>query len=194
MATTETNQVRFGLSNVHYAIWDSAKGDYGTPVAVKGAVNLSLDPEGDTSTFYADNGPYYTTDKNAGYTGTLEIASANKQMLQDLLGYELDDNGALVEFIDGKPAEFALLYEIDGDPNKQRGVLYSVKLSRPSTEHATTEDTADPATVSFDYTAIGKEFEFKGEKRMAVKSSAESGDAAYANWMTAVHSPAKASA
>lgn len=188
------NQVKFGLSNVHYALWDDAKSKYSTPVAVKGAVNLSMDPEGDSNTFFADNGPFWTSSTNGGYTGSLEIAASEKQMLVDLLGYELDDNGKLVEFTDSDPKEFALLFEVDGDPKRTRLAMYSVKLSRPSGEHSTTEDTKEPETETFDFTAIAREFDWNGEKRKAVSARCETGDADYDAFMNEVKLPTKASA
>ena len=45
------NKVKYGLKNVHYAIFNSSTNTYGTPVAVPGAVNLSLSPEGESNTF-----------------------------------------------------------------------------------------------------------------------------------------------
>lgn len=186
-------KVRFGLSNVHYALYDSAKGEYKDPVAFPGAVNLSIDAEGDTSTFYADNTSYYVTSTNSGYSLTLEMAAANDQVYQDLLGWELDDNGVLFEPTDADPADFALLYEVNGDPTKQRGALYSVKLTRPSSEYATTEDSAEPSTVSFEGSAIGRIFTIGGQSRSVVKASCESTADGYTEFMNKVHVPAKAS-
>lgn len=144
---TSSNKVQFGLSNAHYAVYDESTGKYGTPVAIKGSVSLSLDAEGDSTKFYADNIAYFSTSKNDGYTGSLEIAYVEKQLQIDLLGNE-DDNGLLLEFSDSTAKSFALLFEIDGNINKQRTVLYNCTLSRPSTEADTTENTVEPKTSS----------------------------------------------
>ena len=172
MAATAPNKVMFGLSNAHYAVYDATEGTYSTPVPIKGSVSLSLDTEGDSSSFHADNVVYYTTNKNGGYSGSFEIAYAEHQMLEDLLGYE-DDSGLLLEFADVQPAQFALLFEIDGNVNKQRFVLYNCTLARPSTEANTTEDTVEPSTQSLDITAIPISMQYKGETRNVVKGMIE---------------------
>lgn len=63
MPTNKANKVKFGLKNVHYAMLteEGEEVTYGTPVRIPGAVNLSMDAQGDTSTFYADDMAYYVT-------------------------------------------------------------------------------------------------------------------------------------
>ena len=50
------NKVRFGLKNVYYAVLtestDGTANTYATPVAVPGAVSLTLDSNGTDGTFY----------------------------------------------------------------------------------------------------------------------------------------------
>ena len=170
--TVAANKVQYGLSNCYYAVYDPTAGTYATPIRMKGAVSLSLDMEGDSSTFYADNSAYVTSNVNGGYTGTLELAYVEHKVLVDLLGYE-DDSGLKLEFSDAKPAQFALLFEVDGNINKQGFILYNCTLSRPSTENNTTEDTVEPTTASLDLTAIGMELTYKGVTRNVVKGVIE---------------------
>ena len=82
------NKVKFGLSNVHIAKITEAEGaiTYGTPFAMPGAVSLSVDPEGETTPFYADNIKYYIATSNQGYTGDLEIAMTPDEFLIQILG------------------------------------------------------------------------------------------------------------
>ncbi len=95
------NKVKFGLKNCHYAKAtldpDTNAVTFGTPVAIPGAVNLSLDPEGDTEPFYADDMVYYTTVANNGYSGDLEIALIPDSFRKDILKETEDTNGVLVE-------------------------------------------------------------------------------------------------
>ena len=71
------NKVKYGIQDLYYAkATDDGNGvlTYATPVALKGAVSISLDASGDTNTFYADNIAYFTTSANNGYEGDLEVA------------------------------------------------------------------------------------------------------------------------
>ena len=70
----EENKVRFGLSNVHVGTVTLSDGtpSFSIPKKYPGAVNLTMDAEGETNTFYADNTAYYVTNTNNGYTGELE--------------------------------------------------------------------------------------------------------------------------
>ena len=73
--SAKKNKVKFNICNVHYAlITVDEDGDvtFGTPVAMPGAVSLSLEPNGEPSNFYADGYAYYTISNNMGYEGDLE--------------------------------------------------------------------------------------------------------------------------
>ena len=58
------NKVKFGLSNVHIApiTYSGSTVTYGTIFDLKGAVNLSLDPAGESADFYADNTKYFSNE------------------------------------------------------------------------------------------------------------------------------------
>ena len=49
------NKVKFNICNVHYALItvdEDGEVTFGTPVAMPGAVSLSLEPNGEPSNFY----------------------------------------------------------------------------------------------------------------------------------------------
>ena len=151
------NKVKFGLKNCHYAkaTLDPATNavTFGTPVAIPGAVNLSLDPEGDTEPFYADDMVYYTTVANNGYSGDLEIALIPESFRKDILKETEDANGVLVEDSTVEPEHFALLFEFSGDKKKIRHCMYYCTAARPTIEGKTNEDSKEVQTESLEITA-----------------------------------------
>lgn len=158
--TTNQSRVIYGLTNVHYAMWDDATSTYATPKRIYGAVSLSTSPEGDSSTFYADNTPYFVVNTNAGWTGDLEVAAAEQDFLAEALGWTKDSNGMLIETTDAKPKTFALMFEVESNTKDIRTVFYNCTLTRPETEANTTTDTTDPDTQTMSITMIARNFEF----------------------------------
>ncbi len=150
-----SNKIKFGLKNVHYAVVTETDGEitYDTPKPIRGAVNLTLDAAGESVQFYADDSVYYEENINDGYTGSLEMALIPDDFRVDVLGDELDANGALIENKDAKAKHFALLFEFDGDKEKTRHVLYYVLASRPNVSGSTKTNTKEPQTETMNITA-----------------------------------------
>ncbi|MBQ6318198.1 MAG: phage tail protein [Lachnospiraceae bacterium] len=144
------DKVKFGLKNVHIFPIKTVSKD-GVPefdegFAVPGAVNLSLNKDGDTKPFFADNIKYYVTVSNNGYEGDLEIAVIPDTFRIKILKYEKDNNGVLIEDSSKEPTPFAMTYEEDGDQTGTKFCLYNGTATRPSLTHATTQETKDPST------------------------------------------------
>lgn len=178
------NKVNFGLENVYYAkATDDGTGTltYGTPVAIKGAVDLNLDQSGDMTPWYADNGIFFTSVANNGYTGTIEVANLPDSFYIDIMGEQTDTDGAIYETADTEPAEFALLYEVKGDAEKIRRVFYRCKAQRPADTAHTTEASTTPNTVTLNITAMPV------ISNNVVKARCRETDTCYATWFTAVH-------
>ena len=119
---------------------------YAEPKHVPGAVNLSVDPEGDDTEFYADNTKYFTYSTNNGYTGDLELADVPDEIKAEMLGMTIDNDGMLVESANDDKKEFALLFEVKGDEKDRRMVYYRCKANRPSQENSTNESGVTPVT------------------------------------------------
>lgn len=183
----DSNKVKFGLKNVYYAVLTETAGaiTYGTPVAIKGAVNLSLDAQGDETNFFADDTKYYNVTANAGYSGTLELAKIPDQFKKDVLGYVEDTNNVLFEDAEAEPKRFALLFEFSGDANRTRHVVYDVTCSRPSVGSQTITESKEPVTETLNITASPLPIDASG-KRLVKAKSAE-GDAQYSGWFSAVY-------
>lgn len=186
------NKVRYGLEKAYYAILDPDTGTYSTPKPLKGAVSLTLSPEGDSSNFFADNCPYVTFTTNSGYTGSLEIAALEDDAAVDLLNEKKDKIGGIYETADANPAQFCLMFEVKGNVCDQRFALYNCTVSRPEQNANTTTDSTDPDTVTLNFTAIPLEMEIGSETVKVTKYSLEKTDASAATfeaWYTDVVKP-----
>lgn len=149
------NKVRYGLSNVHVAkLTEGQNGyTYGIPKALPGAVNMSMDAEGDQANFYADNRAYHVVTTNNGYSGSLEVALLPDWFLEEHLGYVKDIKGNLVEDAAQQTKPFALLFQFEGDVKATKHCIYNVNPSRPSMEGKTNEESTEVQTEEMEFIA-----------------------------------------
>ena len=178
------NKIKYGLKNVHYAVITESNGivSYGTPKPIPGAVNLSLSPAGEKVEFYADDLLYFGANTNQGYEGTLEIALIPDSFRADVMGEEIDENGAYIENSSIIPKNFALLFEFAGDINAVRHALYNVNAARPDVKGSTKTKNIEPQTETVNITAS------PAIDTYDVKASLPySTDPAYTNFFTAVY-------
>lgn len=132
---------------MHYAKKNTQEGQrFETPVAIPGAVSITLEQQGELTPFWADGVKYYVSASNGGYEGDLEVALIPDKFREDILGEEADANGVLMENVNTETAEFALGFQVDGDTNPTLFWFYSCTATRPSIEATTTEDTKEPNT------------------------------------------------
>lgn len=118
--SNKKNKVKFNICNVHYAPITAAEDgtvSFAAPVAMPGAVSISMDPTGEPESFRTD-----------------------------ILKEETDANQVLVENANSETGSFALLFEFDGDIRKIRHVLYNCSASRPSIESKTNEEDKEVQT------------------------------------------------
>lgn len=185
------NKVKYGLKNVHYAVAtiDEATNTatYGTPKPWAGAVNLSLDAEGNTTKFRADNIDYWVGQSNNGYSGDFESALIPDSFREDVLGEVTDGNGIKVEDAGAKTVPFALMFQFEGDANATRHVLYNCTATRPSVSGQTTEEETEPQTEKLTLTAVA--IHDATLDKDIVKARCGESDSAYSTWFNAVYQP-----
>ena len=185
------NKVRYGLKNCYYAkatFDEDGNVTYDTPKRLPGAVSLSLDPEGESENFYADDIVYVVLNNNAGYEGDLELALIPEEFLKDILHEEEDENGVLLENANNTFERFALLFEFTGDQHAIRHVFYCCSASRPSQEGDTKEDEKEVKTEELSIIASALASGY-----VKAKSSANTSKAVYDAWYDAVYMPPAAS-
>ena len=191
--TKKQNKVKFGLNNVYYAkILDwtesSTTGEknpvYGNLIRIPGAVSLSIDANGETENFYADNTVYYVINNNSGYEGDLEIALMETIFAVDILGEKIDNNGLQVENTNAEFSEFALLWEFDGDQHHIRHVAYRCAASRPGINGNTTEDSKTPETDKISLKMLSLP-----NGVVKAKTTVSTDETVYNEWFSSVHMP-----
>lgn len=186
------NKVKFNICNVHYApitIGTDGAVTFATPVAMPGAVSLSLDPNGEPESFYADGIEYYTINNNMGYDGDLELAMIPESFRTDVLKEAADCNKVLVEDANSETGAFALLFEFDGDVKKIRHVLYNCSASRPKIESKTNEESREVQTETLSIKARPLSSGY-----VKAKTGDNTTDAVYTAWYDAVYQPNAAAA
>ena len=182
------NKVKFNLKNAHYAMLSIAADgtvSYGTPVALPGAVSISLDANGEPENFYADGVAYYVINNNMGYDGDLELAIIPGSFRVDALNETLDDNNVLVENANTELNSFALLFEFDGDVRHIRHVLYNCSASRPGIEGQTNEESRQVQTETLTIKATPL-----ASGVVKAKTGDTTDSSTYNNWYNAVYMPA----
>ena len=185
--SAKKNKVKFNICNVHYALItvdEDGEVTFGTPVAMPGAVSLSLEPNGEPSNFYADGYAYYTISNNMGYEGDLELAMVPESFRTDVLKESLDDNSVLVESANVETANFSLLFEFDGDVKKIRHVLYNCSAARPNIESATNEEEIEVQTETLAITAAPL-----ANGYVKARTGDSTTDTVYTSWYTSVYMP-----
>lgn len=186
------NKVTFGLDKVHIAFMDESAPSqpaWSTPIPIPGAVRWTPETVGDSSTFYADNMAYFAITANNGYTGELEMALVPDSVLAELLGWEIDNNGALIELANGIPKKFALLGQIQGDAKNRRFVYYDCQASRPAKERTTKGESIEVATDVLNLTVSPMEIEGKTVVKGDLELS-ETNATAFNSFFTQVYTPA----
>ncbi|MFE1630744.1 major tail protein [Brevibacillus reuszeri] len=190
------NKVTFGLEKVHIAFVDESAQDkpaWKAPIPIPGAVRWTPEAQGESSTFYADNTAYFVISSNNGYTGELEMALVPDTVLAEMLGWQIDSNGMLVEVSDAVPKKFALLGQVQGDQKNRRFVYYDCQASRPAKERKTKAESVEVTTevlnLSVSPIDIGGKMLVKGDLELN-----DTNATAYDSFFTSVYKPSFAPA
>lgn len=195
------NKVRFGLKNFNVApltfTTDASHPmakipSFGTYTHIPGAVSIAINPEGETTQFYADDTKYYVSALNNGYSGTVELAYLRNEDYVLLWG-DTDNSGTLVETADvGEQKHFAMAFEFMNDQARTRHVIYDVTFERAAINSSTTTDTKEPQTTTLNFTAVPLPAGLTGTGGTAVRASrtdqgtAGSPDTVYNGWFDSV--------
>lgn len=178
-------KVKFGLSNVHIFPIESTDEDgkptYGTSFRLPGAVSITVEPAGNSTTFHGDNGVYFQTGSNSGYTGSLEVALVTDEWREKILGQTKDANGVMIEKSTDRSTEFAMTYQVENDVSNSKRIFYRCSATRPGDSNQTVTDTVTVQTEEFDFAAMPR------INDGAVKATSPGTAEAEATWNTTVY-------
>lgn len=183
-------KVKYGLKNVHYSIvtettnanTGAVTSSYSAVKAWPGAVNISMDAQGDDTIFYADDGAYFTLGNNNGYSGNFESALIPEDVYTSVFGQTKDANGVVSESKDDVKKYIALMFEFTLDASGRRYILYRCSLTRPSLTSATKGQTVEVQTEPVTITATPRPDDGK------IRDYVDKGSAAYSGWYSSVYS------
>ena len=189
---------RIGCDNLVYAKMtteDTATTPptYGEVVKAPGVMSININPNGSQETLFADDGPMET----ASTLGKIEVEIQKNELTpqnkSDLLGHEIDENGAVVYGDSDVPPYVAIGFRTLKSNGKYRYVwLYKGKFTEPEDTNETKGDginfQADTINGQFTklfypYTVNGKsirpwKYELDGDNE-------EASEAVMASWFNA---------
>ena len=142
---------KIGLDQVHIArvLSDDENGIvYDTPIALKGAVNATVNPNSDVATDYADNGVFFVTNNRGNTEMNLELINVDPDTLALMLG-QTKSAGITVETPLDQSPYFAVGFRVwiagekDGNKRYQYFWYAKGKFSVPETGGTTKKDSIE---------------------------------------------------
>ena len=142
---------KIGLDEVHIArvLSDDANGIvYDTPIALKGAVNASVNPNSDVATDYGDNGVFFVTNNRGNTEMNLELIGIDPSTRALMLG-QTKVNGVTIETPLDQSPYFAVGFRVwiagekDGEKRYQYFWYAKGKFSVPETGGSTKKESIE---------------------------------------------------
>lgn len=120
--------IEFGVSELHYSIYNEETQTFSTPRTLAAAANLSLSPSYNTLKFKGLDGIEREVETIfCGYDGTISIYNPSIHFLKDVFDYEVSENGLITEKKQVTNKTISLLYT----SNNIRNAFLNVKIKRP---------------------------------------------------------------
>ena len=180
------NKVEFGISQLHvgtYTVDDRGNVTLGTPYHQKGAVSFSPEEQSELTNFYADNIAYWAGYSGGSLEGDLEVAKFDDEFKTQFLGYRTLADGGLANVKNATKPNVYLAFQVEGDAEARRVIMYNASLGAITREFATIEEEREPATETLAVTVTGDNA--TGVSMASYKPS----DAGYATLFTAPTAP-----
>ena len=181
------NKVEFGISELHvgtYTVDDQGTVTLGTPYHQAGAVSFSPEEQSEQNNFYADNILYWSGYSGGSIEGDLEVAMFDDAFKTQFLGYVTLTNGGLANVKNATKPNVFIAFQVEGDAESRRVILYNCTLGAITREYATIEENKEPVTETLGVTCVGDNA--TGVTMAVLKP----GDTGYSTLFTAPTAPA----
>lgn len=155
------NKVLFGISNLHVGTYTETTTTQGTTVTLgtpyhqAGAVSFSPEEQSEQNTFYADNIAYWSGYSGGTLEGDLEVAMFDDAFKTQFLGYKTLTSGGLALVKGATKPNVYIAFQVEGDEEARRVILYNCTLGGISREFSTIEESKEPQTATIPVTAVG---------------------------------------
>lgn len=155
----DNNKVLFGFSNLYIGTYtvENDTVSLGKPYHQKGAVGFSPEPNDNENTFYADDIAYFSEQIARTRSGDLVVAKFDDDFKENFLGYVKTTGGGLGEVINPVKPNIYIAFEIKGDVESRRIIMYNGTLGSINREYNTIEESREPVTESLPVTFMGDE-------------------------------------
>ena len=190
---------KIGLDNVVIAkvLSDSADGiSFGEVIALKGAVNATVNPNSDVAVDFADNGPFFSASNRGNTELNLEMIDVDVDVLAQLLG-QRKVNGITVETPLDQSSDYALGFRVwlagkDGSGNNRYQYFWYAKgkFSVPETGGETKTDSLNFGHISVTAQFVQTQFVPNGQETGTICTHIRTDDptvpaSVKANWFNA---------
>jgi len=180
---TTANKVKFGLSNVHYAVvTEGTTPTFGEWKSLPYAISLSISENSNTSTQYADDQLIYVATSTTSTTLGLEMSVVSDDFKKDVLGYLESTRGGLVQIVNDVKKKIALGFEVKGDAKHARHVFFICEVNNiDDGDHSTNTESANFANDTINMTAYPVTLT---NGKYAIKERIDEGQTGYATLFT----------
>lgn len=190
---------KIGLDNVVIAkvLSDSSEGiSFGDVIALKGAVNATVNPNSDVAVDFADNGPFFSASNRGNTELNLEMIDVDVDVLAQLLG-QRKVNGITVETPLDQSSDYALGFRVwlagkDASGNNRYQYFWYAKgkFSVPETGGETKTDSLNFGHISVTAQFVQTQFVPNGQETGTICTHIRTDDPSVpasvkANWFNA---------
>lgn len=154
----QKNKVLFGFSDLYIGTYEETSEGVitlGTPYHQAGAVGFSPNDDAAKNDFFADNIAYFTAYSSGVREGDLVVAMFDDAFKEQFLNYVRLDDGGLAQIKNARTPNVYVAFEVQGDIEPVRVIMYNGSLGSINREYATLEDTKTPVTEALASTFVG---------------------------------------